>query len=340
MLFLILALLVVVSDLIEPDTTPVTDNPSITSVPEIIPTQSASRRQIWAFYLSFWVGEDSWSWQSDVLTDYPLIGRYDSRQRNIAQIQINQAQETGIDAFVVNWFGISDTQTTTITLENMLRVAEEENFKIGVVMDAFNPQFLSNRTMLEQSLQWLNSNAMTSPAYLHYQGQPVVMFAFQENSGLSSADWVSIRDSFDPGRNQLWIAEGLNGCCIHNGAMDAMYAFNMAWGDGAQTAYDTQAIRAISAGADFFIPTIHPGWDESLIAVRDGRTNPTSARNRANGQFLADSFRGAVATGADIILIGTWNEFMENSHIEPGQLYGTNALDTLHPLIANWKSSE
>src|SRR5690606_36911432 len=62
-------------------------------------------------------------------------------------------------------------------------------------------------------------------------------------------------------------------------------------------------------------------------------------RARNNGQFLATSFQGAVASGANIILIGTWNEFIENSHIEPSVLYGTTALDTLRPLVANWKGT-
>jgi N-acetylmuramoyl-L-alanine amidase len=39
-----------------------------------------------------------------------------------------------------------------------------------------------------------------------------------------------------------------------------------------------------------------------------------------------------------VILIVSWNEFMENSHIEPSQLYGTQSLDVLRPLIAAWKA--
>ena len=39
-----------------------------------------------------------------------------------------------------------------------------------------------------------------------------------------------------------------------------------------------------------------------------------------------------------MILVVSWNEYLENSHIEPSQQYGTQALDTLRPLISSWKS--
>src|SRR5690606_21037945 len=82
---------------------------------------------------------------------------------------------------------------------------------------------------------------------------------------------------------------------------------------------------------------VHPGWDETKVAQRDNRPNPSPVKDRAGGQFLASSFNGAVASGANVIMIGTWNEYAENSHIEPSNLYGTQSLDTLRPLIASWE---
>src|SRR5690606_14620627 len=39
------------------------------------------------------------------------------------------------------------------------------------------------------------------------------------------------------------------------------------------------------------------------------------------------------------ILIVSWHEFMETSHIEPSQNFGTQSLDVLRPLIAQWKAT-
>jgi hypothetical protein len=117
-----------------------------------------------------------------------------------------------------------------------------------------------------------------------------------------------------------------------------MYAFNLAWANGSSARYTSERNRVLRAGGSLYVPMVHPGWNETKIAAREGRPNPTSPRDRAGGQFLSKSFQGAVASGADVIMIGTWNEYVENSHIEPSNLYGTQALDTLGPLVAAWKS--
>lgn len=300
------------------------------------PAQAQEERRIWSFYMGFWAGQQSWDWQADVLSDYPSIGNYDSRDPGVAGTQIDQAQSAGIDGFVVSWYGVDDGQTTTPVLNNMLDRAAERGFQVGAALDAFDQSFSVDS--LVNSLNYLVYDRANHPGYLRYQGKPVIFFVFQGNLGLSVADWQNVRNTVDPDRNTIWIAEGINGCCIYGGAMDGMYAFNLAWANGSSGTYSSQQTRMQNAGGSLYIPTIHPGWNEDAIATRDGRSNPTSVRNRNDGQFLANSFNGAVNSGANVILVGTWNEFMENSHIEPSQQYGTQSLDTLRPLVANWKS--
>jgi hypothetical protein len=302
-------------------------------------TQAQAPRQIWALYMGFWAGGTSWDWQANVLSDRPAIGAYDSRDGGVAGTQIDQAKGAGIDAFVVSWYGVGDGTTTTPALNNLLDRAGERGFQIAAAIDAFSPEFNSSPDAVINSLNWLVHDRSNHPAYLRYEGKPVIFFMFQGNLGLSAADWQNIRNTVDPNRNTLWIAEGVNGCCLYGGAMDGMYAFNLAWANGGSGQYSAQRQRTVNAGGSLYIPTVHPGWDETLVAQRDGRPNPTSNRGRNDGQFLANSFQGAVASGANVILIGTWNEFVENSHIEPSVNYGSQSLDILRPLIAQWKGN-
>lgn len=307
-----------------------------------LPTSTASAetgKQVWAFYMGFWGGPMTWDWQNDVLSDRPAIGPYDSRDPNVAATQIDQAKSAGLDAFIVSWFGLEDNLTTTPVLNNMLDRAAERDFEIAAAVDIFNSDFNHNREQLVNSLNWLVNDRANHPAYLRYNGKPVIFFAFQGNSGFSTAEWQAIRNQVDPNRNTIWIAEGIGGCCIYGGAMDGMYAFNLAWANGSSARFLNEKNATLNAGGSMYIPTIHPGWDEDKIATRDGRPNPTSPRGRAGGQFLANSWRGAVAAGTDVVLVVSWNEYMENSHIEPSQVYGTQSLDTLRPLIAQWKAT-
>jgi uncharacterized protein YraI len=306
---------------------------SVAVIVAVQPTNAQSERQVWAFYMGFWMGQASWDMQGGILTDYPSIGAYDSRDAGVAATHIDQAKGAGINAFMVSWYGIDNGETTAV-LGNMLDRAAERDFKIGAVIDVFGG---FNRDHLIRSLQHLVDSRVHHPAYVRYNGKPVIMFAFQNNAGLSVADWQNIRNTIDPNRTTIWVAEGLSGCCLYGGAMDGQYAFNIAWSNGSAARYTQERNAIINRGGSLYVATVHPGWDEQRIAAAHGRPNPTSPRDRAGGRFLANSWNGAVSSGADVIMVVSWNEFMENSHIEPSTTYGSQSLDTLRPLATAWR---
>lgn len=302
-----------------------------------LPAGAQGGRQVWAFYMGFWTG-NGWGSSPEVMDDQPAIGLYDSRDPGVGGLQIDQAKGAGIDAFVVSWFGLEDQAVTTSVLNNLLDRAGERGFMVGAAVDIFDPNFNNARDKLINSLNYLVNDRANHPAYLRYNGKPVIAFAFQNRLNFTAAQWQEIRNAVDPNHNTLWLAEGVSGCCLYGGAMDGMYAFNLAWANGSSSRYSSERNRVLRAGGSLYVPMVHPGWNETKIAAREGRTNPTSPKDRAGGAFLAKSFKGAVASGADVIMIGTWNEYVENSHIEPSNLYGTQSLDTLGPLVAAWKS--
>lgn len=290
-------------------------------------------RQVWVFYLSFWTGEASWDNVGRFLDDLPLIGKYNSKMPDVAAQHIAQAQGAGIDAFLVSWFGADERVTTTPALLNILDRAGEVDFAVGAVVDIYNPSFNRDYARLTASLHYLVDEVAQHPAYLRYQDKPVIAFAFQNEARFSVQQWQNLRQTIDPNRETIWLAEGLSACCLYGGAMDGMYAFNMAWASGNADYYIAERNLTLERGATFYIPSISAGWDEQKVAQAENRPRPTSPRDRANGQFLRDAWAAGVKTGSDIVMLTTWNEFMENSHIEPSEQYGTLMLDTLRELI-------
>jgi Glycosyltransferase WbsX len=71
------------------------------------------------------------------------------------------------------------------------------------------------------------------------------------------------------------------------------------------------------------IVTVTPGYDES--GLRD-RSAPHLVVDRQGGEFYEAQWRAAVVSGADWVLVSTWNEWWENTHIEPSQRYGESYL--------------
>jgi hypothetical protein len=59
--------------------------------------------------------------------------------------------------------------------------------------------------------------------------------------------------------------------------------------------------------------------------------------DRENTDTYRQSFRTAIASKADWIFITSWNEFQENTHIEPSVYYDSLYLQLTEEYIQQWK---
>jgi len=299
----------------------------LSAAPLASPAVAQEGRQVYAFYFGWYTGE---TWGDGRLQDQPAAP-YDSRDAGAIGRQIGEAQSVGIDAFLMSWFGPKNDNLTHQVFNLLLDQAAARGFRAGAVVDMQDPGYNATVDETIQTLSYLVNDRANHPAYLRYAGKPVIYFWNQGRFSL--AQWQSIRQQIDPNRQTIWVMEGTATNLMP--AFDGLYLFNTAWSNNPAATAAQWARRNTQAGGWFYTPTVLPGWDESALS---GRTNPTSRRDRANGQFLTNSWNGAVSSGASIILIVSWNEYFENSHIEPSSVYGTQSLDTLRPLIAAWES--
>lgn len=287
-------------------------------------------KQVYAYYMGWWTNE---SWGDATLSDRPSQP-YDSRDAGALGRHIDEAKSAGIDAFIISWFGPANNNLTHTTFNALLDQAAARGFQIGVSVDMFQADYLFNMDTVREALTHIINDRSNHPAYLRHQGKPVIYFWNQGR--FSITDWQTLRNELDPNRNTIWVMEGTN--TRYLSVFDGLYLFSTSWGNPATVA-TTWASRVRSAGGTFYSPTVIPGWDESAIAARDNRENPADTVSRGSGDYLTRSWNGAVASGGSPILIVSWNEYFENSHIEPSQSFGTTALDTLRPLVQAWKSA-
>ena len=288
-------------------------------------------RQVYAFYFGWWLSE---SWGDSALTDRPAAP-YDQRDSSAIGSHIDQARSAGIDAFIMSYYGPADNNLTSQTFNALLDQSAARGFRAGAAVD-LGGAYNTTTDAVIQTLNYLINDRAAHPAYLRYNGMPVIYFWNQARFSVSQ--WAAIRQQVDPNYNTIWVAEGTNTNFLS--VFDGLYLFNVAWSGNPASTAATWLQRTVQAGGWFYTPTVHPGWDESAIAAREGRSNPTNTQNRAGGGYLTQSWNGAASSGAGVILIVSWNEYYENSHIEPSQNYGTTALDTLRSLISAWKGGQ
>jgi hypothetical protein len=86
-----------------------------------------------------------------------------------------------------------------------------------------------------------------------------------------------------------------------------------------------QMSQAIHQNNGLWIAPAAPGFDARLIGG-------TTVVDRSNGQTFRNEINAAMASSPDALGIISWNEFSENSYIEPSQKYGTEYLDILRQI--------
>jgi hypothetical protein len=70
----------------------------------------------------------------------------------------------------------------------------------------------------------------------------------------------------------------------------------------------------------------------------DGR-QPPHVVDRLNGSIYDEQWRTAIDTGADWVVVTTWNEWYENTQIEPGERYGSAYLERTRAWVDAFKTS-
>jgi hypothetical protein len=268
---------------------------------------------------------------------YPLIGTYDSMDREVVRWHIRLAKAAGIDAFLVDWWGPAGWQkpagwTHDVFVNTVLPVAEEEDFKVTLFDET--AQFVDDfDTVKAWTLQYLKQ-FKDSPAWLHIDGKPVwsvyqlwegkltaqqgAELIRETEAELGPVYWMVDRmrlRNTDQGLELFtpddWLAiDGLD--CVLGYAMFSTWRFDTY--EDLAPLYKAYVEDLHAAGKKAMLP-VHPGHDNRKI-------NPEPYwMPRREGRTLRDFWRAAHDAGADLICITSFNEWPETTVVEPAMTW-------------------
>ncbi len=272
---------------------------------------------------------DTGSWSTGCTSDSPAAGAYNSDDASTIAGHVALARQAGLDGFAVHWGGPGDR-----TDRNLSQVLSQGFGATVTFLNHFS-YGVQPRSTVAANLSYIINTYTGSGSWIRYAGKPVIFFADMQrvdtSGGLKAVDaWQAIRDGVDPNHSTIWIAEGLDPSYLS--VFDGLYVYKIDH-NCCQYAYQSAGrwsgwVRDAEKlyGPRYWMATIQPGWNDSLT-VNEACTgvrvsSEPFARDREGGAYYQRAANSAFATTPDMIIVNSFNEWVEGSFIEPSAGFG------------------
>ena len=272
-------------------------------------------------YYYIWFTHASWN---RAKTDYPALGRYSSDDQEVMRTHVRWAKAAGIDGFIVSW---KRTEALDRRLEALIQVAADEHFKLAVIYQGLD--FSRHPIPVEKvgaDLRWFASRYAASPVFDIF-GRPLVIWSGTWEFPVGKV--ASVTKQVRPRLLLLASERNLPGYRRLAGLVDGDAYY---WSSVDPAVDRNHAVKLAEMGVavherdGLWIAPAAPGFDARLIGGH-------RVVRRDGGATLRSQFEAALGSSPDAVGLISWNEFSENSHVEPSRKHGTQALDVLGDLL-------
>lgn len=305
------------------------------SAPENVQLQRAALpKMLWAIYYPW----TAWDQAADC-TDHPLLTYEYSPDGTLtpdtSAQQIREAKSAGIDGFLVSWF---DDPISRSNLSIQLEAAEALDFRIAIYLEplldnALNPDI---ERWIADAIEQFGSH----PAYMQVDNKPVmVVFSSQVATRATWHEMFADLAIHGHGASYIAMSYDLADLDVFDGLHQYAPVSNASQLPDLTSTYVTIAqgvyyypLLEEAPRQRIFAATVQPGFDacpyhpeENFIVERE------------DGAFFQSMVEAAVRSDPDWIIITTWNEFGENTHIEPSERYGDLYLRLTREFARSWR---
>ena len=303
--------------------------------------------KIGAYYYAWWgIGINN-HWVKDNIKGTPSLGYYNSSDPSIADKQVLLAKQHGIDFFAVSWIGKGDWLNWDFNIidnnlrNGLLRAKHIADFSFCLFYETvlvLNTSLQLGKNFTQIFVEDMNYSFqyLSNPSYLRVNGDPI-MFIYNVPYLYDHMATQDVHRLFDYVRQQL-AAKGFKlyiigdmggGSSPASLNLDWLYSMNATtsyffdpgkrlWNGVLEDArtYYPQWQSAMNAKGIAFVPDVYPGFNNTL---NKGGSPPWVVLPRD-----ASSFEDMLGTALNyrnsslgIVMITSWNEWMEGTVIEP-----------------------
>ena len=295
--------------------------------------------------IKFFSADKTVDGQGEIVSyQYPLTNFYDSRDGDLQKYHAALMKMAGINAVIFDFYGavdIADYKNPRVNSDAFIRnVLDHAGISYLVFYEEFSA-FVKDygqerdvtreeaRERARKSFEWLNNNWFNRGGYVKYNGRPVVMIFVTKDLFSTREEWENIAKEAGVNPVPYFV-------CHYNSLPDYLASFNWMpvnsnFSSPAQRKYYTGSEREkiikedfewfsnITADNEFCIATAYPGFDDSVYDELD-RACEYGSHNAIlfdGGATFRQAFDLALEMKPNIIQLGTWNDYNEDTVTEP-----------------------
>ncbi|HDM71026.1 MAG TPA: hypothetical protein ENG58_06400 [Thermotogales bacterium] len=269
-------------------------------------------------------------------TDHPLRGMYDSWDEEVLKSHMLKAHESGIDGFVVSWWGPGSYETDTV--KKMLKISHDmkrdgKRFYISIYYEGY--EYSTKREAVDD-LCFAIEEFAGDEGFLKLDGKPVIFIYSRAINSLSKEDWKEVVERVRKRCGDVvFIADTMDGKFAR--IFGGMHVYNVC---GA-----FRKLPAMKVGSRFmslqaklndvlYVMNVMPGYDDTHVRV------PGFKVDREKGKLYEELWKLVLEIDPDLVIITSWNEWHEGSEIEPSEEYGNLYLKLTKKWATRWKNEK
>ena len=317
---------------------------------EVVPERTQEPLVGVQYYLWYGDGFGAVHWNDNRRTGYvsdkPLLGYYSSSRGQTIQFHLNLFEQMGLDYVIINLHvdpeGINGLEL--ISAKHVFEIAQKCDSKIRFAIQLAPYTF--DAAEVEKTICMVRKIFISQPNYFRLNGIPV-LFWFWSSVGDGRIGFFSKLTPATDGLCNIALSLRLpRGSDEHKLTFGFFRGFapfsplelaeEKNWTKIWTEAYQT----AEMAGMDQRVVTISPGYDDRDLDDSHRAGNPYRLVSRDDGKTYRRlmQFVEELPRAPHLITISTFNEYHENTHIEPSQRNGMHYVDMTREFVTRVKS--
>jgi hypothetical protein len=268
-------------------------------------------------YYYIWYNLNSWDRGK---SDLPQIGPYSSDDRAVMRQHIRLAKKAGIGGFIVSW---KSTVVLNRRLQRLIKVAADEDFKLSIIYQGLDfERHPVPASQVAADLDYFTTTFANNKVFNMF-ARPLVIW---------SGTWEFSRDDIEKvvtsRREHLLILASERKIANYQRVANLVDGNAYYWSSvdpDTHPEYEEKLGEmgyAVHSAGGLWIAPAAPGFDARLVGG-------TRVVERKDGATLQQQMDAAIKSSPDAIGLISWNEFSENSHLEPSRNYGDQYLKVL-----------